>query len=197
MRQILLDCDSLVGPFVAARSGAQYIPAAAKCIGLVEDGKVIAGVMYEAYNGANVSMHVAGEGRRWLTRDFLWICFDYPFNQLGVKRVTGVVPSSNADARRFDEHLGFVYEATLKDAYPGGDLIIYSMHRDQCRWLNLRMPSYVTRKQSLVQPAARHALPHNGRAADARADLAPAAHSSSSRKSGLAHASSAEPRAAG
>lgn len=143
MKQILVGMDDFVGPWVAKWCGANFIKGACSTIGLAEDGKIIAGVLYEAWNGANLSMHVAAEGRRWLTRDFLFACFDYPFNQLKVKRVTGLVPSMNLEAQRFDEHLGFRREAILKDAYPGGDLIIYSMFRDDCRWLNLKRHSNV------------------------------------------------------
>jgi RimJ/RimL family protein N-acetyltransferase len=58
--------------------------------------------------------------------------------QLGVKRITGIVAESNLAARKFDEHIGFVLETRLKDAHPQGDLLIYVMTPDQCRWLALK-----------------------------------------------------------
>ncbi len=103
-------------------------------LGWLKDGELIAGVAYTDYNGVNISMHVYGEGN-WLKRQFLWAAFDYPFNQLNLKRVTGVVGEGNNRARRFDEHLGFKLEARLKDAHPTGDLLIYSMFKDECRFL--------------------------------------------------------------
>lgn len=103
----------------------------------MKDGKLVAGVLYEDWNGANVVCHIAGDGQ-WLNRRFLWAMFDYPFNQLGVKRITGIVPSCNTQARRFDEHLGFELEATLHDAHPQGDLLVYVMPRSKCRWLKAR-----------------------------------------------------------
>ena len=72
-----------------------------------------------------------------MNREFLWYCFYYPFEQLQVKKILGLVESDNAEARKLDEHLGFTLEATLKDAAPKGDLLIYSMTRDQCKWLSL------------------------------------------------------------
>lgn len=107
-------------------------------IGLEKDGKLIAGVLYEGYSGTNVWMHVAAEpGGRWMTRDFLQVCFNYPFVTLGCKRVSGYVMASNAEARRFDEHLGFEVEATLKGAAPdGGDVLLYVMWKEGCRYVD-------------------------------------------------------------
>jgi RimJ/RimL family protein N-acetyltransferase len=106
-------------------------------IGLEKDGQLIAGVLYDDYNGSNVWMHVAAEpGARWMTREYLHQCFAYPFVQLGCKRITGWVEASNEQARRFDEHLGFEQEAVLKHAAKdGGDVIIYVMFRENCRFI--------------------------------------------------------------
>lgn len=115
--------------------GSQHLPSDAVCVGWERHGKLVAGVAYDQYNGASICMHVVGEGKRWLTREFLRFCFAYPFEQLRVRKVLGLVPSTNADAIRFDEHLGFRREAVISDAVPGGDLIVYSMTREQCRYL--------------------------------------------------------------
>ena len=107
-------------------------------IGIEHDGKIIAGVVYNEFNGVNMNMHVASDGSaKWLDRKFLWMAFDYPFNQAKVKRITGLVGEGNKAARSFDEHVGFRLETTLKDAHPTGDLLIYVMTRDDCRWLSL------------------------------------------------------------
>lgn len=108
-----------------------------KGLGLERDGELVAGVLYEGFNGQNVWMHVAAEpSKRWMTRDYLHYCFHYPFNEMKVARVSGYVNASNVQARRFDEHLGFKPEAVLKGAaQDGGDVIIYCMWREDCRFL--------------------------------------------------------------
>lgn len=132
--------DALVGPWVAERSGGTWTPGGAVTIGLFDEDKgLLAGVIYENWNYANIFMHVAAvDGARWLTREFAWFVAYYPFNQLGCKRVSGLTPSSNARARKFNEALGFKQEAILKDAAPDGDLILYYMRREDCRWLKLK-----------------------------------------------------------
>jgi RimJ/RimL family protein N-acetyltransferase len=107
-------------------------------IGLERDGDLVAGVIYEGHNGHNIWMHVAAEpGKRWLNRAFLHTCFAYPFEQLKLSRVSGYVEAKNTDARRFDEHLGFKHEATLHGAASdGGDVLIYAMRREDCKYVN-------------------------------------------------------------
>ena len=95
---------------------------------------MVAGVVFDLYNGRSIAMHVAGEGS-WLSRPYLRACFGYVFNQLGCIKAIGLVDSTNARARRFDEHLGFRLEATIADAGKYGDLLIYSMTRQECRFL--------------------------------------------------------------
>lgn len=108
-----------------------------KGIGLEKDGELIAGALYEGFNGQNVWVHLAGKpGKRWMNREFLWYGFHYPFNEMGVKRLSGYVNASNTDARRLNEHFGYQEEARLKGAAPdGGDVILYVMWRENCRFL--------------------------------------------------------------
>lgn len=139
MKHIVVGKDDIVGPWVCARAGGDWTPGRGTTIGLASAQGLLAGTLYEDFNGANVLMHVAAvSGRQWLCREFLWFCFYYPFVQLDCRRVTGIVPSTNLEARRFDEHLGFKLEATLKDAHPTGDLLVYVMHKEDCRWLNIK-----------------------------------------------------------
>lgn len=122
--------------WVASRTGEFGSYGAAVGIGWEKDGSLIAGVVYNDFNGVNMQMHVASDGTgKWMTREYLRVCFDYPFNQAKVKRITGLVGEGNLEARKFDEHLGFVRETTLRGAHPTGDLIVYVMWKDKCRWL--------------------------------------------------------------
>lgn len=144
MKRVIINREDIVSPFM---EGVLKNPGgfrAGRGIGLADidasgNGELIAGIWYEGFNGANINIHVAAvPGRRWMTREFLYYTFHYPFNECGVRRVTGIVPESNADARRFDEHIGFTLETRLKDAAPDGDLLIYRMFKDECRWLRLK-----------------------------------------------------------
>lgn len=107
-----------------------------EAIGLEEDGELLAVVVYNLYSGADIAMHIAAvPGRRWMTREFLRVAFRYPFVQLGCRRVSGYVPASNADALRFDLHLGFVREGLMREALvTGEDVVVLGMLKRECRW---------------------------------------------------------------
>lgn len=105
-------------------------------IGVERNGEVVAGILYCDNNGTSVCMHVASKpGVNWVTRAFLKLVFGFAFNGLGVKRITGFVPETNAKARKFDEHLGFKLEVVLRDIYADGGLCIYAMRKEDCRFV--------------------------------------------------------------
>lgn len=131
-----------IGPgvveWVAKRTNEYGNFGAAQGIGWLSGGEIVAGVVFNDFNGPNVCGHIAAvPGCRWLTRKFLAVMFDYPFRQLGVRRITAMVGEGNADSRRWLEHVGFSCEARLAGAHPTGDLLIYRILREECKWLTL------------------------------------------------------------
>jgi hypothetical protein len=120
----------------------EFIPVSAtsgmRGLGLEREGELVMGVLYEGWNGHNVWMHVAARPGSRFNREYLRYCFHYPFVELGCRRVSGYVEASNEAARRFDENLGFRQEAVLKGAASdGGDVLIYVMSREDCRYVSI------------------------------------------------------------
>lgn len=115
-----------------------YTPTAdMRCIGNVLNGKLVAVVGYDMYNGASIQMHVAGEGN-WFTKDMLYAAFDYPFRVCKCNMVIGLVPSGNTAAIKFDKHIGFEVQLNLAGAHPDGSLLVMTMKKEQCRYLKRR-----------------------------------------------------------
>lgn len=135
MNEIFYGDSPLVKEWMAARFG-QVAPARAhSTIALVRNGQIRGAVWLENYNGASVMGHVVGDGRRWLTKEFMRAVYHYIFNVLQCKKILGVVREVNLEARRFDEHIGFRQECVIADADPEGALIVYSMRREDCKYL--------------------------------------------------------------
>lgn len=134
---ILVGADDDVGRWIAARiDGAEnWVPGSGRAIGFTYGDRLIAGAGFFRYNGANVEVTFASEDPRWLTRENLRILFEYPFRQLRLRRITTIADSTNYASRRFNEALGFVHEATLERACADGDLIVYRMYPEDCKWL--------------------------------------------------------------
>lgn len=133
MRQIVSEPKEILGEWLCSRVGGTYT-GEGQYIALIKDGQIIACVGYDNYNGSSIRMHVAGEGKKWMTREYLRICFWYPFEQLKVKKIIGLVDSTNKQALNFDKHLGFIEEHVIKEAGQIGDLHILTMTREQCRF---------------------------------------------------------------
>tara|TARA_R110000868_G_scaffold85949_1_gene241400 strand:- start:14 stop:451 length:438 start_codon:yes stop_codon:yes gene_type:complete len=107
-------------------------------IGWERYGQIIAGVAYANWNGVNVECHIASDrSKKWMNRQYLWTIFNYPFCQLKAKRITVCVGEGNHDSTRFVKHLGFILEAKLQDAHPTGDLQIFRMFANECRFLQV------------------------------------------------------------
>ena len=132
----LIVTGPVVGNWVAARVNGQYFEAASQAIGIEKDGKIIAGVIYENWNKVSIWCHIAIEGR--LTKKYLWTIFDYPFKQIGAKKIIVPVSSSNEKSLRLVGNMGFVEEARIKDARPDGDMVFLVMDRENCRFLEPR-----------------------------------------------------------
>ena len=127
----------------------------AQGIGWLKRGELVAGVAYGDWNGVNVVAHIASDGsKRWLTREYLAVIFDYPFKQLKVNRITCMIGGNNHDSRRLCEHLGFELETTLKGAHPSGDLLVYRLWRQDCRYLREPYVSYIKTRTAVVRAAA-------------------------------------------
>ena len=130
--------DKHHGMIIGKEAGVVFNPRCDQVISRTIDNELVGGVVYSAYTGHSVAMHFAGFDPNWIIRDMIWVCFDYPFTQLGVKKIFAPVPSSNKRAYEMDLRWGFSRPTVIKDVFEDGDLIVLEMLREECRWLKLR-----------------------------------------------------------
>jgi len=105
-------------------------------IGLERDGALVAVVVFDSFGECDVCMHIASDGTKaWMTKGLLLATFAYPFTQLGLRRVTAMVPAKNTAALAFDENIGFVREGYHPHACPDDDLISLGLLRENCRFI--------------------------------------------------------------
>lgn len=143
-RLVTLGADAAVLAWMQAQFGSTAISSNFRSIGLWDTDKqaFLAATLFCEFNGASMQGHIAfapgikNVGKHWLA---YWC--QYVFNQCKVRKLIGPVASSNKDCRAFVEKFGFSLEATLKDAHPEGDLLLYSLTADRCqKWLNVTVP---------------------------------------------------------
>jgi len=135
MKRIIKDDPVRVAKWACEKTGGAYSSYLFWAIGMEVDGKLVAAVYYDNYFVNSIFAHVVIEDKTCLTRDAIRAVFDYPFNQLKVNTVIGLVDSANTAAIKFDEHLGFKFLAKIPEAHRNGDLLLYSMNKSECRWI--------------------------------------------------------------
>ena len=129
---MILDKDhERVGKWIEKHGGG-FWREGAKCVGLEENGELVAGVMYDWCNGASIYAHIAAKN---LTRHFIWFAFYYPFCQLNVNVMIGLISDGNDKSKELVSRLGFVLHTKIPHADPSGDLLVYLMEKERCKWL--------------------------------------------------------------
>ena len=107
------------------------------CIGNEVGGELVGVIGFDEWNGASCQMHMAGTGN-WVTREFIRIVFGYVFLQEKLRKVIGIIPSSNTKSIRFAQHVGFTIEHVIEDAHLDGALTVLSMRPQECRFIRQR-----------------------------------------------------------
>lgn len=97
-------------------------------------GVIQGGVIYHTHRGTTLEAMAAGEPG-WLTPARARAMFDHGFNALASDILVVHAAKCNRRSRRFIARLGFTERGSVPRALNGKDAVIYSMHRDECRWL--------------------------------------------------------------
>jgi hypothetical protein len=143
---IIADRPDVVGPWVYERTGGTFLPQVSQCLGqLDKDGNLVAGVVFEGYNGAIMKGHIAVNPGATLSRAMLWAMGDYAFRQMKVRKVIGYVDSTNERALALDKKLGFYEEARIVGGTPNGDLVLLSLTAENYRFIRLTADDIIKR----------------------------------------------------
>lgn len=140
MRRLVTDDKERVNTWLYQKIGREtpfYPPRSFQAVGVVdENDKLVAGVIFESFaTGARCSMHCAGEGKNWCTRELLTVCFEYVFNTAKCKVILNTVSANNAKSLKFTKHIGFTEIGRVRDGAGDCDLVLLELHRDDCRWI--------------------------------------------------------------
>jgi RimJ/RimL family protein N-acetyltransferase len=139
MKRLVLDDKERINAWLWQRVGRESPfspPAKFNGFGVEKNGELIAGVIFDSFSAnARCSMHCAGIGKHWLTREFLNVCFDYAFNQANCKVVINTIAAKNVASINFTKHCGFKVQTVITDGAGDDDLVILVLHRDNCRFL--------------------------------------------------------------
>lgn len=135
MADLVLYDRERVADWVAGRVSQRVAWEGYNAFGVEQKGEIVAGVVVHQINGANAYCHIAIDKPSKTVFSLFTVVSDYCFRQLGLKRLTGLVPTNEPHIIAFDKKLGFEEEFIMKDAAPEADLMVLVMRADRCRWL--------------------------------------------------------------
>lgn len=134
MLKLAWNIPSLVGGWVAARSGGFWVDGMGPAVGLIdpESKRIVAGATFEEWTGTQFTVHCAferGAYLRALLREGYWFAFELR----RCKRLLFPVWDDNAKILKVVRQLGAVEECRQRDARPGGDILLYVLWADAAR----------------------------------------------------------------
>ena len=125
-----------VGHWVTAQTEGGYWPERSVAIGLERDGQLVAGTVYENWNGKSVVCHIAWQR---VTPAYMAAVYDYAYNVANVDKIIGPISSNHTRALALVSKMGFSEEARIKGAaHDSGDIVLMTQTPDKCRYLEPR-----------------------------------------------------------
>lgn len=109
-----------------------------EAIGLEDNGELVAAALYNMMTDFDCAMHFAASSPKFLQGEFLRAIFRYPFQQMGLRRVTSLTWSDNKTMLAILPRMGFVWEGRLRNA--GGtkdapvDVEVWGLLKEDCKY---------------------------------------------------------------
>jgi RimJ/RimL family protein N-acetyltransferase len=133
---IICNKPGIVGSWVMERCEGEWYPGRGSTMGLLDsNGSLVAGIVFESYNGSHLFVHAACLPGG-LNEEFLHACFHYCFVENHCSRISCVVEESNETCHRFVQRVGWTKDVVIEGAgFEGRSLIVYKMTPQECKWL--------------------------------------------------------------
>ena len=108
-----------------------------RCIGFRKrGGPILYGGAFNEGRGRDVQYHAACDDPSVLTRERIRLLFRYPFEQLGVERISCVIAGSNTRSRKVVAGLGWKQEGIIRKFYADDeDGVLYGILKSECKWI--------------------------------------------------------------
>jgi len=134
--KLLFGCSDLMAAWVRARIPFMDPDGFGPCqaIGVVDGrGKIVGGVVFHnwSHHYRSIEMSASADSAKWLSRRIITGILSYPFEQLGVTRVSSVTRPEDDRTRHALEALGFTFEGTGRRVFGDADGVSYSLLNDE------------------------------------------------------------------
>jgi hypothetical protein len=121
--------DERISTYVAARTDSVFALGQHTCLGIVQNGQVVAGVVFTAYSGTDIHVTVAGSPGAF-TKVFLKRCSHYVWKELGCIRIS--ITTEQHAVADIALRLGAKFEGVKRDAFGlGRDAMMLGLLRNE------------------------------------------------------------------
>ena len=135
MYKLLFDQKVRVAHWVAHKVEQETVWTGCYAMGVEIDRTIVAGIVFEGWNGSNAMCHVAIDKTGRHVVELLRHAANYAFAENNLNRITGLVESTNREALRFDKHIGFEHEFTMpKAGRDGADMHVLVLWPENFRY---------------------------------------------------------------
>ena len=121
---LIFDDKERVGTWVAERVKQLASWGDFYAMGAELNGELVSGVVYKNVGASNATCHIAVSKPTKTLSQLLDHAFVYAFDQLGLKRLTVFVESTNHKSLRIVNHIGFVQEGVMHQAGDDGQDVV-------------------------------------------------------------------------
>lgn len=121
---LVFDDKERVGSWVAERVKQLASWGDFYAMGAELNGELVSGVVYNNVGASNATCHIAVSKPTKTLSQLLDHAFLYAFEQLGLKRLTVFVESTNHKSLRIVNHIGFVQEGVMHQAGDDGQDVV-------------------------------------------------------------------------
>lgn len=137
MRDIRIDAPG-AGEWIMERAEGYFREGVDHAFSAHDGDRMLGGFALVGYTGGSMTIHMAGDDRRWCSRELLWMVFHYAFEQLGVNKLLAVTRSDNYQAIELNLRAGWRIEAIIQDVFPDAHMLVLGMTKAGCKWLNYK-----------------------------------------------------------
>jgi hypothetical protein len=102
----------------------------------MDTNSTVGACIMDNFTNNSVQCHFMLTHPMLLKHGFLECCFNYMFNECGVKYVYGLVPGNNEKALKLNKHMGFTVKTVMEEAFEDGvDYVLMELKRANCKFI--------------------------------------------------------------
>jgi RimJ/RimL family protein N-acetyltransferase len=129
---LISEPKEIINDWVAERGGGRAHENSYRALAWVSEEEIQAGLVFYDFNPKNCLVNLAIKNN-FFPKTLLKAGLFYAFNQLALRRLTFLISSVNIPSQNLVRRLGAIPEATLREADPSGDTLIFALFPENCK----------------------------------------------------------------